>query len=81
MKFGGTSVADAERIKRAAERVAARASTRKPLIVKLTPNTANVPACAAAAQEGGADAVSLINTLRAMALSPMPMLNRNSASV
>jgi dihydroorotate dehydrogenase (NAD+) catalytic subunit len=49
---------------------ACRASTRKPLIVKLTPNTANVPACAAAAQEGGADAVSLINTLRAMALSP-----------
>jgi dihydroorotate dehydrogenase (NAD+) catalytic subunit len=49
---------------------ACRASTRKPLIVKLTPNTANVPACAAAAQEGGADAVSLINTLRAFALSP-----------
>jgi dihydroorotate dehydrogenase (NAD+) catalytic subunit len=49
---------------------ACRASTRKPLIVKLTPNTANVPACAAAAEEGGADAVSLINTLRAMALSP-----------
>jgi dihydroorotate dehydrogenase (NAD+) catalytic subunit len=49
---------------------AARAGTRKPLIVKLTPNTADVPACALAAQEGGADAVSLINTLRAMALSP-----------
>ena len=47
-----------------------RASTRKPLIVKLTPNTVDVPACAAAAQEGGADAVSLINTLRAMALAP-----------
>jgi dihydroorotate dehydrogenase (NAD+) catalytic subunit len=47
-----------------------RSSTRKPLIVKLTPNTASVPACAAAAQEAGADAVSLINTLRAMALSP-----------
>jgi dihydroorotate dehydrogenase (NAD+) catalytic subunit len=40
----------------------------KPLIVKLTPNTADVAACAQAAQEGGADAVSLINTLRAMAL-------------
>jgi dihydroorotate dehydrogenase (NAD+) catalytic subunit len=39
----------------------------KPLIVKLTPNTADVAACALAAQEGGADAVSLINTLRAMA--------------
>jgi dihydroorotate dehydrogenase (NAD+) catalytic subunit len=48
----------------------ARASTRKPLIVKLTPNTADVPACAQAAEAGGADAVSLINTLRAMALSP-----------
>jgi dihydroorotate dehydrogenase (NAD+) catalytic subunit len=40
----------------------------KPLIVKLTPNTADVAACAAAAEAGGADAVSLINTLRAMAL-------------
>jgi dihydroorotate dehydrogenase (NAD+) catalytic subunit len=49
---------------------ACRASTDKPLIVKLTPNTADVPACAEAAQEGGADAVSLINTLRAMALAP-----------
>jgi dihydroorotate dehydrogenase (NAD+) catalytic subunit len=48
----------------------ARAHTRKPLIVKLTPNTADVAACAQAAQAGGADAVSLINTLRAMALAP-----------
>ncbi len=48
-----------------------RPRTRKPLIVKLTPNTANVPACAQAAEAGGADAVSLINTLRAMALSPL----------
>jgi dihydroorotate dehydrogenase (NAD+) catalytic subunit len=49
---------------------AVRARTGKPLIVKLTPNTADVAACAQAAQEGGADAVSLINTLRAMALEP-----------
>ncbi|HEY8303822.1 MAG TPA: dihydroorotate dehydrogenase [Solirubrobacteraceae bacterium] len=42
----------------------------KPLIVKLTPNCADVAACAVAAQEGGADAVSLVNTLRAMALAP-----------
>ena len=40
------------------------------MIVKLTPNTADVAACAQAAQAGGADAVSLINTLRAMALAP-----------
>ncbi len=47
-----------------------RARTAKPLIVKLTPNTADVAACAYAAEQGGADAVSLINTLRATALAP-----------
>jgi dihydroorotate dehydrogenase (NAD+) catalytic subunit len=46
-----------------------REHSRKPLIVKLTPNTADVPACARAAEAAGADAVSLINTLRAMALA------------
>lgn len=49
---------------------ALRPRTSKPLIVKLTPNTADVSLCAQAAQEGGADAVSLINTLRAAALAP-----------
>ena len=43
----------------------APAARAKPLIVKLTPNTADVAACAAGAEAGGADAVSLINTLRA----------------
>jgi dihydroorotate dehydrogenase (NAD+) catalytic subunit len=54
------------------ERVVAavRPAICKPLIVKLTPNCADVAACASAAQEGGADAVSLINTLRATALAP-----------
>jgi dihydroorotate dehydrogenase (NAD+) catalytic subunit len=54
------------------ERVVARVrpATTKPLIVKLTPNTADVAACGRAAEAGGADAVSLINTLRAMALGP-----------
>ena len=47
-----------------------RPRTAKPIVVKLTPNTADVPACARAAEAGGADAVSLINTLRGMALAP-----------
>jgi dihydroorotate dehydrogenase (NAD+) catalytic subunit len=42
----------------------------KPLIVKLTPNIADPVPVALAAEEGGADAVSLINTLRAAAVSP-----------
>jgi dihydroorotate dehydrogenase (NAD+) catalytic subunit len=47
-----------------------RPLTRKPLIVKLTPNTADVAAVALAAEAEGADAVSLINTLRATAFAP-----------
>jgi len=49
---------------------AVRPLTSKPLIVKLTPNTADVAAVALAAEAAGADAVSLINTLRASALRP-----------
>ncbi len=47
-----------------------RPHAAKPLVVKLTPNTADVAAVAEAAEAEGADAVSLINTLRAMALTP-----------
>jgi dihydroorotate dehydrogenase (NAD+) catalytic subunit len=47
-----------------------RPRSNKPLIVKLTPNTADVGAVAHAAAEAGADAVSLINTLRAYAPHP-----------
>jgi dihydroorotate dehydrogenase (NAD+) catalytic subunit len=42
----------------------------KPLIVKLTPNASDPGAIAAAAEEAGADAVSLINTIRARATDP-----------
>ena len=47
-----------------------RPRTSKPLIVKLTPNTADVALVAEAAEAAGADAVSLINTLRAYAPHP-----------
>ncbi|HET9161923.1 MAG TPA: dihydroorotate dehydrogenase [Solirubrobacterales bacterium] len=49
---------------------ALRPLTRKPLIVKLTPNVADPAAVAVAAAEGGADAVSLINTIKAGAIDP-----------
>jgi dihydroorotate dehydrogenase (NAD+) catalytic subunit len=47
-----------------------RSLTAQPLIVKLTPNASDPPAVARAAEEAGADAVSLINTLKGMALDP-----------
>jgi len=49
---------------------ALRPLTEKPLIVKLTPNVANPADVAVAAEQGGADAVSLINTLKASAIDP-----------
>jgi dihydroorotate dehydrogenase (NAD+) catalytic subunit len=47
-----------------------RRHTRKPLIVKLTPNCTSPGEVAAAAEAHGADAVSLVNTLRGMAFHP-----------
>jgi dihydroorotate dehydrogenase (NAD+) catalytic subunit len=49
---------------------ALRPLTGKPLIVKLTPNVTNPAEVAVAAEQGGADAVSLINTLKASAIDP-----------
>jgi dihydroorotate dehydrogenase (NAD+) catalytic subunit len=49
---------------------ALRPLTGKPLIVKLTPNVADPAAVAVGAEEGGADAVSLINTMKASAIDP-----------
>ena len=45
-----------------------RAATKRPLIVKLTPNVTDVAEIARAAEAAGADAVSLINTLLGMAV-------------
>lgn len=45
-----------------------RAACPLPVIAKLTPNVTDVVAIAAAAAEGGADAVSLVNTFLGMAI-------------
>jgi dihydroorotate dehydrogenase (NAD+) catalytic subunit len=41
----------------------------KPVFVKLTPNVTNIIECAKAAEEGGSDAITAINTIRAMAIN------------
>lgn len=45
-----------------------RAATKKPLIVKLTPNVTDITEIAKAAVAAGADALSMINTLTGMAI-------------
>jgi dihydroorotate dehydrogenase (NAD+) catalytic subunit len=60
MAFG----TDAGTLARLTEKV--RGATRKPLIVKLSPNVTDITELAAAAERAGADALSLINTLVGM---------------
>jgi dihydroorotate dehydrogenase (NAD+) catalytic subunit len=47
---------------------AVRRATRLPIVPKLTPNVTDVAAFARAAEDAGADAVSLVNTFLAMAI-------------
>ncbi|HTC87044.1 MAG TPA: dihydroorotate dehydrogenase [Bryobacteraceae bacterium] len=49
---------------------AIRAKSRRPLIVKLSPNVARIDVLAQAAADAGADAVSLVNTFIALAIDP-----------
>ena len=59
--------------------------TRMPVFVKLTPNVTNILAPARAAKKGGADAVSLINTINSItavnldAMAPEPMVHGKGA--
>ena len=60
---------------------ALRERTDLPLWIKLTPNVTDIKAMALAAQEGGADAVVLINTLLGMAVdikTRRPILRNNT---
>ncbi|HEY1884276.1 MAG TPA: dihydroorotate dehydrogenase [Candidatus Cybelea sp.] len=47
---------------------AARATTDKPLIVKLSPNVTDITAVARQAERAGADALAVVNTVRGMAI-------------
>ncbi|MCL2689555.1 MAG: dihydroorotate dehydrogenase [Chitinispirillia bacterium] len=68
VKEGGLAFGtDPEQVKRLTSTL--RKLTAKPLIVKLTPNVTDITVIARAAQEGGADAVSLINTLVGMVIN------------
>jgi len=59
----GTDPAQVERLTSALRKL-----TKRPLIIKLTPNVTDIVSIAKAAEAGGADAVSLINTLVGMVI-------------
>ncbi|MDE5600520.1 MAG: dihydroorotate dehydrogenase [Oscillospiraceae bacterium] len=59
---------------------AVRKSTKKPLMVKLSPNVTSIVEIAKAVEDAGADAISLINTLLGMRIdinSKRPILKNN----
>ncbi len=58
--------ADAESAARVTDAV--RRATSLPVVVKLTPNTGDIAEIAVAVAQAGADAISLINTLKGMAI-------------
>jgi dihydroorotate dehydrogenase (NAD+) catalytic subunit len=54
----------------AAARAALGSGSRRPVIVKLSPNVARIEPLARAAAEAGADAISLVNTFVGLAIDP-----------
>jgi dihydroorotate dehydrogenase (NAD+) catalytic subunit len=67
VKEGGVSFGTDEKLATACTS-ACKAAAKKPLIVKLTPAAGDVVRIAKAVEDAGADAVSLINTIPAMAV-------------
>jgi len=67
VKHGGLAFGtDPDQIERLTSSL--RKLTKKPLIIKLTPNVTDIAVVAKAAEAGGADAISLINTLVGMVI-------------
>jgi dihydroorotate dehydrogenase (NAD+) catalytic subunit len=83
VKHGGLAFGtDPTQIRRLTARL--RGLTKKPLIVKLTPNVTDMAVIASAAEEAGADAVSCINTLVGMVIdtrTKQPVLPRGSGGL
>ncbi len=68
VKEGGSAFgADPAQIAKVTEAVKKK-SGNKPVMVKLSPNVTDITVCAKAAADGGADSLSLINTLLGMAV-------------
>lgn len=68
IKQGGISFGQNPNLSAEITQAVKLAAPQKPLIVKLTPNVSDIATIALAVERGGADAVSLINTVTGMAI-------------
>lgn len=84
VKCGGMAFGIRPESVREVTRISKAALKKTPLIVKLSPNVESIAANAVAAQEGGADCISLINTLTGMVIDVerrRPLLANNTGGV
>lgn len=83
VKEGGVSFGtSAKSVENITKRV--KAVSEKPIMIKLTPNVTDITETAAAAEAGGADAISLINTLTGMKIdirTRRPLLRNNTGGM
>jgi len=68
VKKGGVEFGTNPQLTREVVAAAQRAATRRPLIVKLSPNVTDIAELARAAAEAGADALTAVNTFTGMAI-------------
>lgn len=83
VKHGGMAYGIKSEVAREVVRAVKKATT-KPLMVKLSPNAEDIVAMAIACQEEGADAISLVNTFKAMAIdirNKKPVFNNVTAGL
>lgn len=83
VKAGGMAYGTSPRLAAEVTGMAKR-NARVPVMVKLSPNVTDIAAIARAVEEAGADAISLINTLRGMRIdvhSHRPVLKMNTGGL
>ncbi len=84
VKSGGMAFGIQPKTVEEVTRVAKKALKKAPLIVKLSPNVESIAENARAAERGGADCISLINTLTGMAIDiekRKPIIANNTGGV
>ena len=84
VKCGGMAFGNRPESVKEVTRVSKGALKKTPLIVKLSPNVESIAVNALAAQEGGADAVSLVNTFTGMVIDierRRPLIANNTGGV
>ncbi len=84
VKAGGLAYGTRPDLAKEVTQVAKKFAGNTPVMVKLSPNVTDITEIALAVEQGGADAISLINTIRGMQINPLtgrPTLKMNTGGL